>query len=73
MIKGKTIKKKQEKYQICVMERNHSHIVCRSAIQSVCSFDVHLFIPFNFDGFKSLLLKKCFSDLNLYEAVTSSE
>ena len=27
----------------------------------------------SFDGLKSHLLKKCFSDLNLYEAVTSSD
>ena len=27
----------------------------------------------SFDGLKSPLLKKCFSDLNLYEAVTSSD
>ena len=40
----------------------------RSATQPVCLFDVYLFV---FDGLKSPLLEKCFSDLNLYEAVKS--
>ena len=45
----------------------------RSVIQSVRLFDVHRCVPFSFDGLKSPLLRKCFSDLNLYEAVTSSD
>ena len=44
----------------------------RSAIQSVCLFDVYLFGTLLFDGLKSPLLKKCYIDLNLYEAVKSS-
>ena len=40
-----------------------------SAIQPVCRLSA---CTLSFDGFKSPLLKKCFSDLNLYEAVTSS-
>ena len=41
----------------------------RSAIQHMCISDVYLFVPF--DGLKSPLLKKCFSDLNLYDTVKS--
>ena len=39
----------------------------RSAILSVCLFQVYLFVPFH-----SLLLKKCFRDHELYEAVKST-
>ena len=44
--------KKQEKYQICVMDL-FSHrgitlrLIGRSAIQSVCFFDLQLFVPFH--------------------------
>ena len=44
----------------------------RSAIQSVCLFEVHRFVPFHLMALKALL-RKCFSDLNLYEAVSSSD
>ena len=61
--------KEHEKYQICVMGLvNQPGITLiffgRSAIQYVRLF--------SFDGLKSPLLKKCFSDLNLYETVNSS-
>ena len=36
-------------------------------------FAYFTFICLAFDGSKCPLLKKCFSDLNLYEAVTSSD
>ena len=44
--------KKHEKYQICVIDIvSHREIALilfgRSAIQSVCLFDVHLFVPFH--------------------------
>ena len=44
--------KKQEKYQICVMDLiSHREITFilfgRSAIQPVCLFEVHLFVPFH--------------------------
>ena len=46
----------------------------RSAIQPVRLFDVRSSVcTLSFDGLNSPLLKKCFSDLNLYEAVTSSD
>ena len=38
-------------------------------IQPVCLLNVYLYV---FNGLKSPLLKKCFSDLNVYEAVKSS-
>ena len=65
--------KKHEKYQICVMNLfSHRGITLilfgRSAIQSVC-----LVCTLSFNGLKSPLLKKWFSDLNLYEAGTSSD
>ena len=64
--------KKQEQYQICVMDLlSHRGITLnlfgRSAIQPVCLLGVYLFVTL-----KSPLLKKCFTDLNLYEAVKSS-
>ena len=63
--------KKQEKYQICVMDLiSHLEITLimfgRSAIQPVCLFDVYLPVPFHLMAFET-----CFSDLK-YEAVKSS-
>ena len=43
----------------------------RSAIQPICLFDVFSVCTLSFDCSKFPLLKKCFSDLNLYEAVKS--
>ena len=43
-------------------------------MQPVCLFDVLISVcTHSFDGLKSPLLKKCFSDLNLYEAFKSSD
>ena len=44
----------------------------RSAIQPACLFDMYLFCTPSFNGLKSPVLKKCFCDLNVYEAVKSS-
>ena len=43
---------KHEKYQICVIDLfSHREIILilfgRSALQSVCLFDVHLYVPFH--------------------------
>ena len=69
--------KKHEKYEICVMD-----LIChrgitliqfgRSVVQPISLFDVYLFVPFHLMALNPLL-KKCFSDLNLYEAVKSSD
>ena len=67
--------KKQEKYQICVMEvvshsRNHSY--CLAGLQYSLFAYLTFICLYPFDGLKSPLLQKCFGDLNLYEPVKSS-
>ena len=55
-----------------VSHRGTTHILFdRSAIQHICLFDDYLFVPFHSMGEKALLLKQCFSYINLYEAVKS--
>ena len=58
---------KHENYQICVMD-----LVSHRGILSYCLAGLRYSSFASFDGLKSPLLKKCFSDQNLYEAVKSS-
>ena len=56
---------------------SHRGIICilfgRSAIQSVSRFWRSSVCTLSFYGLKSPLVKKCFSDLNLYKTLTSSD
>ena len=63
--------------KFCVMDLVSHRVITlilfgRPAIQLLCLLNVYLFSTLSFDGFKSALLKKYFSDLNLKEAVKSS-
>ena len=63
-----------KKYQVVVLDLvSHRGITLilfgKSVIQPVCLFDVYLFVTFSL---KSYLLKKCFSDINLYKAEKSA-
>ena len=51
---------------------SHAGITLILSGWSAITGKVYLFVPLPLDGLKSPLLKKCFSDLNLYEAVKSS-
>ena len=64
--------KKQEIFGPVKSSKNHSHIVWQ-VCDTACLLFWRLFAcNLSFDSLKSSILKKCFSNLNLYKAVKSS-